>query len=160
IGRILISLTSTTFCFLRASAAFFCAWYLYLPKSRILQTGGTELGAISTRSSPASWAFSSANRVSTVPWLWPVWSISCTSRFRISSLTRGPSFWTGGGALIGRRMARASYTVAIPRRCESRKDHVNSPGSQRECKADQVFLLLNRRHFRNQGPDKVRVWVC
>jgi len=30
-GRILISLISTVFCFLRASDAFFCAWNLYLP---------------------------------------------------------------------------------------------------------------------------------
>ncbi len=58
LGRILISLISMVFCFLRASAAFFWAWYLNRPKSRILQTGGAGSAAISTRSSPASLAIS------------------------------------------------------------------------------------------------------
>ena len=43
-GRSLISLTSMTFCFLRASAAFFWLSYLKRPKSRILQTGGAAFG--------------------------------------------------------------------------------------------------------------------
>src|SRR3954452_738255 len=40
------------------------------------------------------------------PWLWPVWSISWTSRTRISSLMRGPSLGVGIGLLIGRRMTQ------------------------------------------------------
>src|SRR5438128_304887 len=61
LGRNLISLTSMIFCFLRASFFFFCSSYLNLPKSRILQTGGSALGATSTRSRPASAAISSAS---------------------------------------------------------------------------------------------------
>src|ERR1700755_3396028 len=53
LGRSLISLTSMIFCFLRASFFFFCSSYLYLPKSRILQTGGAAFGAIFTISAPA-----------------------------------------------------------------------------------------------------------
>jgi hypothetical protein len=37
------------FCFLRASASRFCVSYLNLPKSMILQTGGTAVGEISTK---------------------------------------------------------------------------------------------------------------
>src|SRR5579885_3268546 len=44
------------FCFLRASFLRFCSSYLNLPKSKILQTGGSALAATSTRSSPASLA--------------------------------------------------------------------------------------------------------
>ena len=48
-----LAVTVAIFWFLRASAAFFCSWYLNLPKSRILQTGGSASGDTSTRSSPA-----------------------------------------------------------------------------------------------------------
>jgi hypothetical protein len=44
LGRILISLISMIFCFLRASAAFFWLAYFSLPRSRILQTGGVGVG--------------------------------------------------------------------------------------------------------------------
>ena len=53
-GRSLISLISTTVCLRFASPAFFFSSYLYLPKSRILHTGGSDLGFTSTRSSPFS----------------------------------------------------------------------------------------------------------
>ena len=55
-GRSLISLMSTTAWLRLACAAFFFSSYLYLPKSRILHTGGSALGLISTRSSPCSCA--------------------------------------------------------------------------------------------------------
>ena len=43
---------STTVCLRFASPCFFFSSYLYLPKSRILQTGGSALGLTSTRSRP------------------------------------------------------------------------------------------------------------
>src|SRR3974390_872806 len=67
LGRSLISLTSITFCFLRASFFFFCSSYLNLPKSRILQTGGSAAAATSTRSSPASLAPADAAARSVTP---------------------------------------------------------------------------------------------
>src|SRR5262245_6230886 len=42
----------------------------------------------------------------TLPRLEPSLSIRCTRRAWISSFMRGPSFWTGGAVLIGRRMAK------------------------------------------------------
>src|SRR5262245_56152599 len=100
LGRILISLISTVRCFLRASAAFFCAWYLYLPKSRILHTGGSELGAISTRSRPASAARARPSVVATTPILWPVASISWIFGVSMASLMRGPP--RSGASFVGR----------------------------------------------------------
>src|SRR5579871_1754611 len=91
LGRSLISFTSITFCFLRASFFFFCSSYLYLPKSRILQTGGSAVGAISTRSKPASAAAASASLRETIPIMVPRSSISLTRATPISSLIRGPS---------------------------------------------------------------------
>src|SRR3569623_526790 len=73
----------------------------------ILQTGGLLFGEISTRSMPASIAIFTATDVSVTPTLTPFWSISWTSRLRISSLVRGPSLATVGGALLGRRMGRS-----------------------------------------------------
>ena len=60
-GRILISLTSMTFCFFLASFFFFWASYLNFPKSRILQTGGSAFGDTSTRSRPYSSARANAS---------------------------------------------------------------------------------------------------
>src|SRR5271167_1957262 len=91
LGRSLISLTSMIFCFLRASFFFFCSSYLYLPKSRILQTGGSAFGAISTRSRPASEAIEIASLRPTIPTILPRWSTRRTRMTPISSLTRGPS---------------------------------------------------------------------
>jgi len=89
-GRILISLTSMIFCFLRASLLRFCSSYLYLPKSMILQTGGSALGETSTRSSPTLVARSSASAVATTPTFSPVSSISRIVRSSMVSFTRGP----------------------------------------------------------------------
>src|SRR4029077_16234394 len=91
LGRNLISLTSMIFCFLRASFFFFCSSYLYLPKSRILQTGGSAVGAISTRSRPASEAMVSASLRPTTPTMLPRSSTRRTRITPISSLIRGPS---------------------------------------------------------------------
>src|SRR5437667_4158600 len=91
LGRSLISLTSMIFCFLRASFFFFCSSYLYLPKSRILQTGGSAVGAISTRSRPASEAMVSASLRSTTPTMLPCSSTRRTRATPISPLIRGPS---------------------------------------------------------------------
>src|SRR6266851_9231995 len=103
LGRNLISLTSMIFCFLRASFFFFCSSYLYLPKSRILQTGGSALGATSTRSRPASDAMVSASLRPTTPTMLPRSSTRRTRRTPISSLMRGPSRvgvkFTGGLAI-------------------------------------------------------------
>src|ERR1700741_5294880 len=70
----------------------------------ILQTGGLLFGEISTRSMPASMAILMAVTVSRVPLLDPSTSISWICALRISSLMRGPSLATAGGALLGRRM--------------------------------------------------------
>src|SRR5262249_12053537 len=91
LGRSLISLTSMIFCFLRASFFFFCASYLNLPKSRILQTGGSAFGAISTRSSPTLAAMRSASLRPTIPTMLPRSSTRRTRGTPISSLIRGPS---------------------------------------------------------------------
>src|SRR6266850_1196636 len=91
LGRNLISLTSMIFCFLRASFFFFCSSYLYLPKSRILQTGGSAFGAISTRSRPASEAMVSASLRPTTPTMLPRSSTRRTCITPISPLIRGPS---------------------------------------------------------------------
>src|SRR3979411_46309 len=60
LGRSLISLTSTSFWRLRASFFFFCSSYLNLPKSRILHTGGSAPGAVSTQSTAAFTGMGSA----------------------------------------------------------------------------------------------------
>src|SRR5439155_26186004 len=91
LGRNLISLTSMIFCFLRASFFFFCSSYLNLPKSRILHTGGSAFGAISTRSRPALAAMVSASLRPTTPTIWPFSSTRRTRMPPISSLIRGPS---------------------------------------------------------------------
>ena len=51
---------------------------------------------------------SSASNVGITPRFEPVWSISCTSRMRISRLTRGPSLGGTGNGFIGRRMVGVS----------------------------------------------------
>src|SRR5512145_1860872 len=58
------------------------------PKFMIRQTGGCAVGAISTRSRPASFAFASASAITTMPSASPSAPISRTSFQRICSLTR------------------------------------------------------------------------
>src|SRR5215831_18613019 len=58
------------------------------PKFMIRQTGGAAVGAISTRSSPASRAFWSASAIATTPSASPSAPIRRTSFHRIWSLTR------------------------------------------------------------------------
>src|SRR6185503_5116114 len=58
------------------------------PKFMIRQTGGCAVGAISTRSSPASRAFWRASDMTTTPSASPSAPISRTSFQRICSLTR------------------------------------------------------------------------
>src|ERR1700730_15120179 len=91
------------FCFLRASFFFFCSSYLYFRKSRILETGGSAFGAISTRSRPASEAMVSASLRPTTPTMLPRSSTRRTRITPISSLIRGPSRvgvkFTGGLAI-------------------------------------------------------------
>src|SRR4029453_2033619 len=58
------------------------------PKFMMRQTGGVAVGAISTRSSPASRAFWSASAITTMPSASPSAPISRTSFQRICSLTR------------------------------------------------------------------------
>ena len=47
--------------------------------SKTLHTGGDALGAISTRSNPASYAIFRASAIETTPRFSPVWSIRRTS---------------------------------------------------------------------------------
>jgi hypothetical protein len=53
----------------------------------------------------------SAALISVTPWLAPSLSMSWTSRTRISSLVRGPSFGAGCADLIGRRMGSISLCL-------------------------------------------------
>src|SRR5262245_27611839 len=112
LGRILISLISMTFWFLRASAAFFWLAYFSLPRSRILQTGGSALGEISTRSRPASSAASNASLMETFPRFWPSASMSWTRGTLMSRFERGPSL-VGAAALNGLRMVNSPWLLAI-----------------------------------------------
>ena len=93
----------------RASLFFFCASYLYFPKSKILQTGGETLGETSTRSSPDSKAIAIASLTATTPTCPPSASISQTSAASIYSLALGPSLT--GGVVIGRLAIELSSSV-------------------------------------------------
>src|ERR1022692_2771750 len=98
-GRNLSSLTWVIFCFFLLSCSFFFFSNVNLPKSMILQTGGSACSAITTTSSPSSRAFAMADGGSTTP-SWPPsepMSRTCWKR-RMNSLmgeffvggTRGP----------------------------------------------------------------------
>src|SRR4029078_6250259 len=80
-----------------------------LPRSRIFTTGGTALGDISTRSSPASSASSNASLMETSPRFLLSASRSWTRGTRISRLERGPSL-VGAAALKGLRMVVVSLS--------------------------------------------------
>ena len=71
-------------------------------------------------------------------------SISWTSRTRISSLMRGPSFWTGAGALIGRRMAELSSAVATDPRSGTIRDRNKPRPSQRSCDVIRQVWITDR----------------
>ena len=77
-----------SFCFFFATLAFFWASYLYLPKSKILHTGGDTFGEISTRSRPADSALSKASAILIIPIFSPFSSMSLTVSDVILSLTR------------------------------------------------------------------------
>src|SRR5882724_11491444 len=87
----------------------------------ILQTGGLLFGEISTRSMPASMAILMAVTVSMVPLLEPYTSISWICALRMSSLMRGPSLATAGGALLGRRMGGSPRLLKGRRYFEARR---------------------------------------
>jgi hypothetical protein len=59
--------------------------------------------------------------VSMVPWLVPSWSISWICALRMSSLMRGPSLATAGGALLGRRMGSSPRLLKRRRYFEARR---------------------------------------
>src|SRR5450759_5212997 len=98
-GRNLISLTWVTFCFFLLSCSFFFFSNVNLPKSMILQTGGSACSAITTTSSPSARAFEMAAGGSTTPSCAPSEPMSRTCwKRRMNSLigeffvggTRGP----------------------------------------------------------------------
>ena len=91
-GCMRISLFLRAFWFLRESRSLFSCSYRYLPKLRILQTGGFALGDTSTRSRFLSFANSSASRVEIIftSLFSPSPSIKRTSRTRICSLILKP----------------------------------------------------------------------
>src|ERR1017187_3704638 len=98
-GRNLISLTWVIFCFFLLSCSFFFFSNVNLPKSMILQTGGSACSAITTTSSPSARAFAMADGGSTTPSWAPSEPISRTCwKRRMNSLmgeffvggTRGP----------------------------------------------------------------------
>ena len=68
-------------------ACFLLIWYLYLPKSSSLQTGGFASGDTSTRSSSFWSASSKASLTETIPAWLPSASISLTSLALICSFT-------------------------------------------------------------------------
>src|SRR4029453_61619 len=107
----------------------------------ILQTGGLLFGEISTRSMPASMAILTADTVSTVPWLTPSASISWICALRISSLMRGPSLATAGGALLGRRMGSSPRLLKGRHYFEARRGHGQANSLHRPAKP------TNARHF-------------
>ena len=73
---------------------FLCFWrsYLNFPKSRILQTGGSDLSAISTKSNPAFSAIINAFFTDTMPACFPFSSIRRTLETVMPSLIRGSEF--------------------------------------------------------------------
>src|SRR5579863_8149025 len=146
-GRSLISLTSMTFCFLRASFLRFCSSYLNLPKSRILHTGGSALGDTSTRSRPASMARARASFRGTTPSISPR---SLTRRTRgtlISSLMRGPSLRGGGGAWVERGGMRQLLT------CCGRRGRRRRPGLSAQS-SDGLAEFKEFLIFGAQTPDR------
>src|SRR6478735_9362258 len=87
-------------CLRLASPCFFFSSYLYLPKSRILQTGGLLLGLTSTRSRPTSRARRKAWSVVKTPKFEPSSATTRTSGTRIRWLIR---IWGPRGSLLKRR---------------------------------------------------------
>src|SRR6516225_1048547 len=156
LGRSLISLTSMIFCFLRASFFFFCSLFLYFPKSRILQTGGSALGAISTRSRPASEAIVSASLRPTTPTMLPRSSTRRTRMTAISSLIRGPSRvgvkFIGGLAMCNLLFRLKAHLPAAPaplRRRWYRRFLLQSSNGFAERKD---FLLVTSEAPHRDGP--------
>src|SRR5258708_4247559 len=90
---------STLVCLRFASRAFFFSSYLYFPKSRSLQTGGSALGFTSTRSRPCSCAILRASSVVITPNIPPSAPTTRTSWTRIRWLMR--ICGTGFGGVVG-----------------------------------------------------------
>ena len=89
LGLILISFSWITCCFFLFNFFCFCCSYRYLPKSRILHTGGSTFGEISTKSNPTSSALLRASFIETTPACFPLSSINLTFETLINSFTRG-----------------------------------------------------------------------
>src|SRR5450759_5361006 len=79
--------------FLRASRSLMASWYLNLPKSMSLATGGFAIGATSTRSRSDSAASRNASSTRTMPTCSPLGPTNRTSGTRIRSLIRGSLMW-------------------------------------------------------------------
>ena len=89
LGLILISFNWITCCFFLFNFFCFCCSYRYLPKFRILHTGGSTFGEISTKSNPTSSALLRASFIETTPAWFPLSSINRTRATFINSFTRG-----------------------------------------------------------------------
>src|ERR1039457_897695 len=94
-GRNLISLTWVIFCFFLLSCSFFFFSNVNLPKSMILQTGGSASSAIPTTSSPSARACAMADGGSTTPSWAPSEPISRTCWKRRMNSLMG-EFFVGG----------------------------------------------------------------
>src|SRR5690606_26460018 len=92
-GRNFTSLISSCLDFFLASLARFCCSNLNFPKSMILQTGGSALGWIYTRSRPSPSAICSASSRDSTPTISPSEPITRTRGTRISLLRRFCLSW-------------------------------------------------------------------
>src|SRR5689334_10914893 len=124
----------------------------------ILQTGGVTFGEISTRSMPASMAILTAVTVSMVPWLRPSWSISWICALRMSSLMRGPSLATAGGALLGRRMGSSPGLLKGRRYFEARHAYGQAESHFFAQNGQMRGILATRRRYSvTNGAARTRV---
>ena len=88
VGRNFTSFVLITICDFLESLLFFFNWYLYLPKSMSLHTGGVLFGETSTTSSPTCSAIDNACPNDMFPSWEPFASMSNTSRAVILLLKR------------------------------------------------------------------------
>src|SRR5659263_334435 len=133
-GRNLISLTWVIFCFFLLSCSFFFFSNVNLPKSMILQTGGSACSAITTTSSPSSRAFAMADGGSTTPSWAPSEPMSRTCWKRRMNWLMGEFFVGGmrGPPLKNARVISSLGLGALRFRCVNRHEDEKEEGDPLE----------------------------
>ena len=133
-GRNLISLTWVIFCFFLLSCSFFFFSNVNLPKSMILQTGGSACSAITTTSSPSSRAFAMADGGSTTPSWAPSEPMSRTCRKRRMKSLMGEFFVGGtrGPPLKNARVISSLGLGALRFRCVNHHEDEKEEGDPLE----------------------------